>query len=170
MTITDHLQGWGTLAAVIVALLGLWVTARKAAQDQQEQFRELRARERREFLVEQLQRVTDLYAELAALRISNRGVFVGTGPVASAEARPHTAIAKARLHAHLAAVPGHYASLLKMTEFSESMQHFYTEKVQAEAQRRLAVHGADAKDVPDFMIYAELADNIAEVIGQEEAT
>jgi hypothetical protein len=169
VTITDHLQGWGTLAAVVVALLGLWVTARKAAQDQQEQFRELRDRERREFLVEQLQSVADAYAESVAYRRqSSIPVAISMDSPAAMQYNttpPHRAIAHGRLQARLAALPPRYASLLKLQEFAQSAQHFYGEETRTEAERRLARHGADATDVPDFMIYAELADNIGEVIG-----
>lgn len=72
--LTDHLQGWGTLLAAIVAAAGLWVAIRTAKRDRkdadqqlkderkvaddrlQRQLNEQRERDRRQFVAEQLQK------------------------------------------------------------------------------------------------------------------
>ncbi|GII57740.1 hypothetical protein Pth03_61290 [Planotetraspora thailandica] len=173
-SLLDQLQGWGTLAAIFVTLGTVWWTNRKSAKDQAAQFAELRARERREVLVEQLQRVAESYAERVGQpdEIPPRfgGLIPAEAPVSAqrADARTRTRIAQAKLQAHVAALPCTYGSLLKMIEFS-SVPQLLTETAEAEAKRRLAILGAEAEKVEPHMIYAELAENIAEAIGEGEA-
>ncbi|MET8334383.1 hypothetical protein [Streptosporangium canum] len=101
--LTDHLQGWGTLLAAIVAAAGLWVAIRTAKRDREEadqqlkdernvaddrlqrQLNDQRERDRRQFVAEQLQK--------AALYWSRREI--------------------AQLPGVLVAIPDQYATILR---------------------------------------------------------
>ncbi|MEU4234168.1 hypothetical protein AB0F17_58680 [Nonomuraea sp. NPDC026600] len=163
----EQIDGWGSMLAALAAAVGLGIAlwqakkARKEADGQlgaereiadarlQAQFNEQRERDWRDFLIEQLLRVGDLYAEKAW---------------ASRASRPdleQKAIRK--LAIHLPAVPGKYASLLKW----DSQVAFY-EEAKEEALRRMA-HGQGRLEdhrihLHEYLIAEELAENIEELL------
>ncbi|OPG12528.1 hypothetical protein [Microbispora sp. GKU 823] len=172
-TLTDQLQGRGTLAAAIVAAWDLFITIKTARRDREDganqreqdrkdadrrlaeereaasanlerQLEEQRERDRREFLIEQLQRVGDAYGDI--------------------EAHPNTpqaSAARERLRATLPVLPPRYASLLKMKYLPPQRQ---SEEAYTEARRRAEVPGVPIADVKAPHIYKELADNIEELL------
>ncbi|MFI0352241.1 hypothetical protein [Actinomadura sp. 9N407] len=152
-------------AAVITTcgfMAGLWVFAREVKRTEvrlrgeregterrlAEEYAQVRDRQGRDLLIDQLRRVGDLYAEYQAAD--------------EAGALGRRALALQRLRVHLPAVPGRYCSLLKLRfdigQGSDS---------EREAAKRFARH--DRLPSPDKVssdwIYQEFTENIRELMG-----
>lgn len=149
MTLADQLQGWGTALAVAVALFGMWLNQRQRNRDQEEQLEQ----RKRELIVAQIQRVSDIFSELRGLEDY---VYAQSQVL-------KIAVAQARLRGALMALPPGYGCLLKGRFTPEAA--VFTGVDQAEVRRRLDVHGTDRDNVPDFMIYMELGQNINDQLG-----
>ncbi|WP_327047333.1 hypothetical protein OG320_05405 [Microbispora sp. NBC_01189] len=196
-TFTDQLQGWGSLVAAVAAVIGLGVTIWIAVRDQkageeqrkedradadrrlaeerqaaaenlQRQLDEQRDRDRRYFLIQQLQQSGDLYAEYKG---TQREFRPGLGP--DDPGRRHAErIAVQRLRACLATIPSPYASLLRVEVFGSSTAEKATlvvdEASRREARRRVPDPDNDGVgSIGDEEIYREIADNIDELLGRK---
>jgi hypothetical protein len=152
-------------AAVVTTcgfMAGLWIFSREARRTEvrlrgeregverrlREEYAQVRDRQGRDLLIDQLRRVGDLYAEYQAAD--------------EAGAPGRRALALQRLRVHLPAVPGRYCSLLKLRfdigQGSES---------EREAAQWFARH--DRLPSPDRVspdwIYQEFTENIRELMG-----
>ncbi|WP_101784247.1 hypothetical protein [Nonomuraea indica] len=164
----EVIDGLGSMGAALVATLGLiiaLITAKgdrkeasqrlqdeRAAADRrlQAQLQEQRDRDRREFLIEQLMKVGDIYAQKLWATSTSQPDLI--------------AKSKRLLEIHLPSIPGRYASLLKL----ESSVAFY-EEARAEAQRRLGPGDPEFNrmNLFAFSIAEELAENIEELVREE---
>lgn len=208
--LTDHLQGWGTVLAVVVALIvAIYGWKRESAQrteDQQDaeeqrekdradaelqrtldradadrrlqgerraadkrlqtQLDAQRERDKKDFLIGQLQRVGDLYAEHQGMQrtLSAARFLASDHPERTYVQR----VAAQRLRTYLPVLPSPYASLLKAKVFGDS-SHLIDEQTRAEAVRRAPDPSGDGiGPFGDEEVYMEIADNIAELLDSAE--
>ncbi|GAA1281114.1 hypothetical protein Psi02_66490 [Planotetraspora silvatica] len=174
--VSEQLQGWGSLVAAFVAVAALIVTIRTANRDRTEgerqrqedradadrrltdernaagallarQLDQQRERDRRDFLIEQLQRAGDAWSEYSALAHM-----------------PQQRVAVQRIQAILPVLPVRFASLLKVRFPASSLDD---PQAGAEAERRAKAAGLPLKAVGSTEIFEELADNIREILGEE---
>ncbi|MET8156311.1 hypothetical protein ABZT47_08045 [Sphaerisporangium sp. NPDC005289] len=123
---------------------------RQAADERlQLQLGDQRERERTHFLIAQIQEAGDLYAQTVASQDTDR-----------------QAIARQRLLTRLPAIPGRYASLLK-----RKMGVPHDNDASFTGSRRMqALNINEPAKIDPHMIYDELAENIAELLGSRSAS
>jgi hypothetical protein len=171
-----QLQGWGSLVAALVAVAALIVTVKTANRDRiqgeqerqedraeadrrltderrasgvllERQLERQRQRDRRDFLIEQLQRAGDAWSDYTAL-----------------STMPQQRVAVQRIQAILPVLPVGFASLLKVRFPASSLDD---PQAGAEAERRAKAAGLPLKAAGSTEIFEELADNIRELLGEE---
>ncbi|MFI6477375.1 hypothetical protein ACIBH1_05545 [Nonomuraea sp. NPDC050663] len=163
----EYIDGVGSMLAALAAAIGLIIALIQASKARSEATQQLqderdaadrrlqaqldaqRERDRRDFVIDQLQRVGDLYAEK---------IWASSGSRADYENK-----AMRQLEIHLPAIPGAYASLLKLYAGLE-----LNEEATAEAQRRLGTGDLTALRgmINSALVGEELADNISELLAE----
>jgi hypothetical protein len=133
----------------------------------QKQLDEQRDRDRRAFLIAQIQGAGDLYAEQKGMQRDWMETRLLTSPDDPGR-RYAERVAVQRLRAYLPAIPPPYASLMKVQVFG-SHSPLVNELTLHEARRRAPSDVADdVGPIDTEAIYRELADNIAELLSAPE--